>query len=141
MIGIHMKFSLLYVDNASDYCTKTPDQEECIIFYFIMCGIIGQTICFVRICGNIISLIVLCKIGKRSVSFFLLKSLAIVDCIYLISYGYNWSFEAVFNFFGYERISYRRFQYFWMYIVYPVYCSFLTASSWIVCLLTIHRLV
>ena len=126
--------------NSSMLCNSNVDLDNCFLFYFIICGVLGNTICATGLLGNLLSLIILNKVGKKSVSFFLLKSLAIVDSFYLIAYVFDWNVKSVFNFFGREDLTYSVYQYFWKYVVYPVYCACITASSWNVCLLTFHRL-
>ena len=125
--------------NVSMLCNSKVDLDYCFLFYFIICGVLGNIICATGLLGNILSLIILNKVGKKSVSFFLLKSLAIVDSIYLIAYGLNWNVKSILNFFGREDLTYSVYQYFWKYVVYPMYCAFTSASSWNVCLLTFHR--
>ena len=126
--------------NSSMLCNTEVDLDNCFLFYFIICGVLGNIICATGLLGNLLSLIILNKVGKKSVSFFLLKSLAIVDSIYLTAYVFNWNVKSVFNFFGREDLTYSVYQYFWKDVVYPVYCACTTASSWNVCLLTFHRL-
>ena len=120
---------------------KRHNLDDCFLFYFILCGIIGATICLVGILCNIVSLLLVCKLEKQSVTLFLLKSLAIADSIYLLVYLANWSFTSWLNYFGFVGVLYGYTIYVLIYVTYPVYNAFLTISSWTTCLLTIHRFV
>ena len=132
--------ALLTAPDGNDTDVCGAEFDECFLFYFLICGVIGSIICIVGLFGNAVSLIVLQKVGKKNaVSVFLLKSLALTDSTFLIAYGFNWNVDALFNFSGREDITYSTYQYFWTYVVFPVYCAAITMSSWNVCLLTIHR--
>ena len=62
---------------------------------------------------------------------FLLKTLAIVDSIFLLSYILNWSVTSVIDFTRNERIIFGNYKYFWMYVVVPLYGTVATASYWL----------
>ena len=138
-------YGLLYLPghfistNPSCASLKRHSLDDCFLFYFILCGIIGTTICLVGISCNIISLLLINKLEKQSVTLFLLKSLAITDSIYLLFYLANWSFTAWLNYFGFIGVLYGYTIYVLIYVTYPVYNAFLTISSWTTCLLTVHR--
>ena len=140
-------YGLLYLPghfistNPSCESLRRHSLDDCFLFYFILCGIIGTTICLVGISCNIISLLLINKLEKQSVTLFLLKSLAITDSIYLLFYLANWSFTAWLNYFGFIGVLYGYTIYVLIYVTYPVYNAFLTISSWTTCLLTIHRFV
>ena len=140
-------YGLLFVpgdfisSNPSCKSLKRHSLDDCFLFYFILCGIIGTAICLVGISCNLVSLLLIRKLEKQSASFFLLKSLAITDSIYLSFYLANWSFTAWLNYFGFIGVLYGYTIYVLIYVTYPVYNAFLTISSWTTCLLTIHRFV
>ena len=93
--------------NTTCESLKRHNLDDCFLFYFILCGIIGTTICLVGIMCNIVSLLLICKLEKQSITLFLLKSLAIADSIYLLVYLANWSFTSWLNYFGFVGLSLR----------------------------------
>ena len=125
--------------NVTDLCNKTFDASPCLLFNFILCGIFGLAICLIGLCGNCISLLILQKLRKQSVSMFLLKSLSVVDSAYLIGYTFHYTQISVLDFPGDPRLTFSSYNYFWLRVAFPWYCTFGTVSSWLMCLLAIHR--
>ena len=127
--------------NVTDLCNKTFDASPCRLFNFILCGIIGLAICVIGICGNCISLLILQKLGKQSVSMFLLKSLSVVDSAYLLGYTFHYTLVSLLDFPGDPKLTFSGYNYFWLRVAFPWYCTFGTVSSWLTCLLAIQRYV
>ena len=89
--------------NVTDLCNKTFDVTPCRLFNIILCGIIGLAICLIGLCGNCISLLILQKLGKQSVSMFLLKCLSVVDSAYLLGYTFHYAPVSLLDFRGTAR--------------------------------------
>ena len=100
--------------NVTDLCNKTFDVTPCRLFNIILCGIIGLAICLIGLCGNCISLLILQKLGKQSVSMFLLKSLSVVDSGYLLGYTFHYTLVSLLDFHGDPRLTFSGYNYFWL---------------------------
>ena len=125
--------------NVTGLCNRTFSASPCRLFNFILCGIIGLAICLIGLCGKCISLLILQKLGKQSVSMFLLKSLSVVDSAYLLGYTFHYSLVSVLDFSGDPMLTFSGYNYFWLRAAFPCYCTFGTVSSWLTCLLAIDR--
>ena len=70
-----MHYSLMESpSNANDSALCGETRDECFLFYFIVCGVVGGAICAAGLLGNALSLLILHRVGKKnSVSVFLLK--------------------------------------------------------------------
>ena len=101
--------------------------------------IIGFMICIVGISGNLISHKILHKVGRKSVSIFLLKCLSVADSLYLLGYVFNWSIYSYLLATRDNRLIFSSYEYFHLYVGFPLYTTFLTVSSWMTCFLTIER--
>lgn len=127
-------------ENATDICSSQLDSEEPdSLFYFILCGVIGLSIAIVGIVLNVLSLCILRKLRRDSVSVLLLQTLAFTDCIYLLGYIFNWSLTSMFDHSDNYKLSFGPYHYFFKYVGSPMHSMFLTASAWCTCLLTTHR--
>ena len=122
-----------------EICKQSDFLTGCTLFYLIVCGVFGSTICIVGISGNLISHKILHKVGRKSVSFFLLKCLSVVDSMYLLGYIFNWSIYSYLLATRDNRLIFSSYEYFHFYVGSPVYTTFLTVSSWMTCFLTIER--
>ncbi len=104
-------------------------------------GILGSSIVLVGLLGNCVSLYLIGRIGKLSITFFLLKCLAIADLTLLLTFAFNHLFQYFVDKFGLNLQV--RYTYFYEnafhYVIYPVYCASFTATAWFTCLLTLHR--
>ena len=112
--------------------------ESCDIFYFTVEGVIGLMICAVGLSGNFLSLLIIHTIGKSSVTFFLFRSLAIVDTFYLTTYGLTIVTSALMLYFDEVKAYFSVYQYV-VFVVFPFSSMALTVTSWVTALLTIHR--
>ncbi len=106
-----------------------------LIFYRVVCGGLGLSICVLGLLGNGASLLILKRLKKKSVSILLLRSLAVADCACLLGYVFNNSVTSLMDY----KTLWSCFQYFYKYVVFPVFATSLTVSAWLTCLLTIHR--
>ena len=122
-----------------EICKQSDFLNSCTMFYFIVCGIVGSAICIVGISGNLISHKILHKVGRKSVSIFLLKCLSVVDSLYLLAYIFNWSIYSYLLATRDTRLIFSSYEYFHFYVGFPMYTTFLTVSSWMTCFLTIER--
>ena len=112
--------------------------KSCDIFYFTVEGVIGLMICAVGLSGNFLSLLIIHTIGKSSVTFFLFRSLAIVDTFYLTTYGLTIVTSALMLYFDEVKAYFSVYQYV-VFVVFPFSSMALTVTSWVTALLTIHR--
>ena len=125
--------------NNSDHVTMSPYvPESSDIFYFTVEGVIGLMICAVGLSGNFLSLLIIHTIGKSSVTFFLFRSLAIVDTFYLTTYGLTIVASALMLYFDEVKAYFSVYQYV-VFVVFPFSSMALTVTSWVTALLTIHR--
>ena len=126
-------------NNVSDHVTMSPYvPESCDIFYFTVEGVIGLMICAVGLSGNFLSLLIIHTIGKSSVTFFLFRSLAIVDTFYLTAYGLTIVTSALMLYFDEVKAYFSVYQYV-VFVVFPFSSMALTVTSWVTALLTIHK--
>ena len=125
--------------NVTDLCNETFSASPCRLFSFILCGIMGLTISLIGLCGNCISLLILQRLGKYSVSMFLLRTLSVADSAYLLGYAFNYALPSIMDLPGDPRLTFSGYNYFWLRVAFPWYCTFGTVSSWLTCLLAIHR--
>ena len=126
-------------NNISDNATMSPYvPKSCDIFYFTVEGVIGLMICAVGLSGNFLSLLIVHTIGKSSVTFFLFRSLALVDTFYLTTYGLTIVTSALMLYFDEVKAYFSMYQYV-VFVVFPFSSMALTVTSWVTTLLTIHR--
>ena len=125
--------------NNNDHVTMSPYvPESCDTFYFTVEGVIGLMICAVGLSDNFLSLLIIHTIGKSSVTFFLFRSLAIVDTFYLTTYGLTIVTSALMLYFDEVKAYFSVYQYV-VFVVFPFSSMALTVTSWVTALLTIHR--
>ena len=122
-----------------EICRQSDSLNGGTLFYFMVCGIFGFTICILGISGTLISHKILHKVGRKSVSIFLLKCLSVADSLYLLGYIFNWSIYSYFLATRDNRLIFSSYEYFHFYVGFPLYTTFLTVSSWMTCFLTIER--
>ena len=126
-------------NNSNNDDIMSPyEPESCDIFYFTVEGVIGLIICVVGLSGNFVSLLIIHTIGKSSVTFFLFRSLAIVDVFYLTTYGLTIVTSALMLYFNELKAYFSVFQYV-VYAVFPFSAMAFTVTAWVTALLTIHR--
>ena len=121
-------------DNMTSQCSS----ESCDLFSFIVQGIIGFIVCTVGLFGNFLSLLTIHTIGKSSVTYFLFRSLAIIDTLYLTTYGLVVVASAVMLYFDRVKDYYSVYQYV-VYLIFPFSVMTLSVTSWVTVLLSIHR--
>ena len=81
--------------SSADDCDAYETYNTCSLFYFISQGIIGLIIFIIGIMGNIFSLLIINKVEQKSVSTFLLKSLAFVDSLLLVIFSFQFSMTSI----------------------------------------------
>ena len=133
-----------YTDSEStvsppDDCDVYDTYNSCSLFYFIPRGIIGLIIFFIGITGNIFSVLIITKMERRSVSTFLLKSLAVVDSLVLVMFSFQFSMTSILDHVYDVNITTSKYLYFRLYVGFPVFLVCLCCSGWITCLLAVHR--
>lgn len=111
--------------------------NPCEAYYFALRGVVCAIFCVVGIAGNGLSLAVLKHIGRSSITFFLLKMVAVVDTIYLTT--------SLISIVTPEIMQYAKIQAFSSGITYiiwyvvPIASMALTCTIWITTLVTYHR--
>ena len=113
-------------------------EETCEKFLFVFRGVLSILLCIVGLIGNTLSLIVLKKIGRSSVTFCLLRTLAVCDAIYLLTYILTAAVPEFFYFTNNDLALAGDFQYV-IWGVFPISSMALTATVWITTLVTVHR--
>ena len=127
--------------SLNEFSTNSTTEEEvntCDLFYFMVNGIFGILICAVGLTGNILSFWIIKQMNKKSVTFLLLRSLAIADALYLL---FCLAFIVVPEMIFYSQALgyfYTEFQYVYL-IMFPFISMALTVTTWVTCLLTLHR--
>ncbi len=110
----------------------------CEIFYFVVSGLCGILTILVGLIGNTLAFVVLHRMNRRCVIFFILKTLVVVDTLFLVTYGVvrvsahlldSLSSPAIF---GRLQVA--------IYALFPVLSMTLTLTLWLTCLLVVHRL-
>lgn len=124
-------------DIELNYILAPDEFTSCEIFYFVVSGLIGIITILIGLIGNSLAFIVLHRIARTSVIFFILKVLAVVDTMFLITYGMVRVTAHIMDSFSLPEIL-GTFQYV-VYCVFPVLSMSLTLTLWLTCLLTIHR--
>ena len=122
-----------------DDCDAYETYNSCSLFYFISRGIIGLIIFIIGITGNIFSLLIINKVEQKSVSTFLLKSLAVVDSLLLVIFSFQFSMTSILDHVRDVNISTSKYLYFRLYVGFPGFLVCLCCSGWITCLLAVHR--
>ena len=102
--------------NLTDLCTKTFFASPCRLFSFILCGIIGLTICLIGLCGNCISLLIL-QLRKHSVSMFLLRALSVADSAYLLGYTFHYALTSIMGFSRRSKVDVQ-----WLQLLLAPFC-------------------
>ena len=125
-------------DMSTNITISEYTDESCDFFYFIVQGIIGFVVCSVGLVGNFLSLLTIHTIGKSSVTLFLFRSLAIIDTLYLATYGLVIVASAIMLYFGQVEEYYSNYQNF-VYWIFPFSAMTFTVTAWVTALLTIHR--
>ena len=125
-------------NTSNDDMMNSNVPESCDTFFFTVEGVIGMMICVVGLSGNFLSFLIIHTIGKFSVTFFLLRSLATVDTLYLTTYGLTIVASALMLYFGEVKAYFSVYQYV-VFAVFPFASMALTVTSWVTALLTIHR--
>ena len=122
------------------YTNSTSEEkvETCELFYFMINGIFGISICSVGLIGNILSFWIIKQMNKTSVTFFLLRWMAISDALYLLFCVVLIVVPEIIFYSQALRYFYCKFQYAYM-IMFPFSSMALTVTIWMTCLLTIHR--
>ncbi len=131
----------VYANNASNNTQKDGDPLEddpCAMFFFTINGVFGLAVLLVGLTGNTLSLLVLHRIDRKSVTFFLLRALAIADIIYLLTYGMLIVIPEYLLYTDQEKAYYSEFQYL-LYILFPWSSAAQTCTIWLTSLLTLHR--
>ena len=118
--------------------TSGEEVDTCELFYFMINGIFGIIICSVGLIGNILSFWIIKQMNKKSVTFFLLRCLAISDALYLLFCVVLIVVPEIIFYSQALRYFYSGFQYAYM-IMFPFSSMALTVTIWMTCLLTIHR--
>ena len=133
-------------DNVAEFSnesyTNSTSEEEvhtCELFHFVINGIFGIIICSVALIGNILSFWIIKQMNKKSVTFFLLRCLAISDALYLFFCVVLIVVPEIIFYSQAFRYLYSEFQYAYM-IMFPFSSMALTVTTCMTCLLTIHRL-
>ena len=75
--------------NASETTTATDEFTSCEVFYFVVSGVLGSVTILVGFVGNGLAFLVLHKLDRSSVIFFILKALAVVDTVFLGKNSFN----------------------------------------------------
>ena len=122
-----------------DDCDVFKTYNACSFFYFVSRGMIGLVIFIVGITGNIFSLLIITKVERKSVSIFLLKSLAIVDTLLLVIFIFQTSITSILDYIRDVNITTSKYLYFRLYVGFPAFLVCLSCSAWIMCLLAVHR--
>ena len=118
--------------------SKSPEERACGLYFFLMTGVLCGIVCILGILGNALSLAVLARLGKDSVTFMLLSVLAATDIVFLSGYLLFSSIPDIIYFFhrGDTTITIVTII---RYGVYPVVSMAHTASVWITTLVTTYR--
>ena len=109
----------------------------CEVFYFVVSGLVGIITILFGLVGNTLAFIILHNTDKSSVTFFILKVLAVVDTVFLVTYGLVRVTGHILDSLSIPG-TYGAFQYV-VYLVFPFMSMSLTLTLWITCLLTVHR--
>ena len=125
----------------TDDCDTFETYGACSLFYFISRGIIGMVIfkIIIGIAGNNFSLLIITKMERKSVSIFLLKSLAIVDSLILVIFSFQFSMTSILDHVRDVNITTSKYIYFRLYVGFPALLVCICCSAWITCLLAVHR--
>ena len=112
-------------------------KQTCVIYLFTLVGILGSAVCVVGLVGNALTLVVISKIGRGSVTFRILGVLAVVDMIYLLGYIVTQSVPEIINFWNPGMSLEYGTPTVWA--IFPIYTMAQTASIWITTLVTTYR--
>ena len=124
---------------SPDDCDAYETYHACSFFYFISRGIIGLIIFIIGITGNTFSLLIITKVERKSVSIFLLKSLAVADTFLLVIFVFQFSIMSILDYVREVNITTSKYLYFRLYVGFPAFLICLSCSAWITCLLAAHR--
>ena len=135
-------YALYNFDNDTNHCEKYSHEhlESWYLMMFVVWGVLWTLICFFGIAGNILSLIIIGKFDRKSVTLFLLKALAIADTIYLVDCVFCCFFN-VFYFLDHLDFVFSFRQYTRIYVIFPIMRLFSDFTKWMTCLLALHRCV
>ena len=114
------------------------EDDPCAVFFFTINGVFGLAVLLIGLTGNSLSLLILRRIDRKSVTFFLLRALAIVDITYLFTYGMLIVIPEYLLYTEMEKAYYSEFQYV-LYILFPWSSAAQTCTIWLTSLLTLHR--
>lgn len=137
MSGVNITVWMNVSSNSTMQPTVNYEEELCQTVLVSVRGFTALVLCVVGVVGNILSLAVLSYIGRTSVTFFLLKMLAIVNTCYLTMYMMAASIPQIVF---YYSVSYHTG--YWVYVVwmlFPIASMALTATVWTTTLVTVHR--
>ncbi|XP_013380798.1 FMRFamide receptor-like [Lingula anatina] len=107
-------------------------------FNFIMLSCISSVVCLVGICGNTLAFLVFLREKKKGPSSIILQALAVSDNLILINTLVEFSFAFFYPHTGLLEDYFFAHRQFSLY-TYPLHYIFITSSTWLLVLLTIHR--
>ena len=112
--------------------------ESCDLFYFTVNGVFGLITCTVGLIGNILSFWIIRQMDRKSVTFFLLRCLAVVDALYLLFCVVVIVVPEIIFYSQALRYFHSEFQYVY-FIMFPFSSTALSITIWLTCFLTMHR--
>ena len=122
-----------YINSANE-----EEVDTCELFYFMINGILGIIICSVGLIGNILSFWIIKQMNKKSATFFVFRCLAISDALYLFFCAVLIVVPEIILYSQALQYFYSEFQYAYI-IMFPFSSMALTVTTWMTCLLAVHR--
>ena len=136
-----------WISNHNGFYFYTPEDgseeceigKSCILMYFMFTGSIGMLIFIIGITGNVLSLLIVNRIERKSVTLSLRKSLAVVETLLLLIFVFQFCIISILDYFHYVAFTASVYLYFRVYFRFPMLLACLSISGLITCLLTFHR--
>ena len=111
--------------------------STCDIYMFLLVGVFGSIVGLVGIIGNGLTLVVISRVGRGSITFYVLSILAVIDTIYLLCYILTQSIpDLIYYWDDFVPTDYARYA---LWAIFPIYCMASTASIWTTTLVTSYR--
>ena len=110
----------------------------CSLYLFLVMGVLCGIVCILGIFGNALSLAVLVRLGRDSVTFLLLSVLAATDIVFLSGYLLFGSIPGIIYFFNHSH-STELYVIITHYGLFPLVAMAHSISVWITTLVTTYR--
>ena len=134
---------LQFCPNGSQYCglwdpNKSTEEKACGLYFFLVPGVLCGLLCVLGLVGNILTLSVLGRLGRESVTFMLLSVLSACDTVFLLGYLLFSSIPDITYFFD-RSPSTLAYVTDTRYALYPTITMAHSTSVWITTLVTTYR--